>query len=272
MRAISDFCQTVFFDFGAISPPLFSLSSKVPTVEATEEQSATSATTTNKPQTPATTMKFIFASSLALFASVVLGNELMVNDIVHEESRGHHRMLNAQINPLPMMTFFIPLEEQSVYNDVFTKFGGSLSAPVVTMLSVTISTDKTVIWYDHWEDGLDIDSTSSNSLLRSRSTEIWGDGNAANGCAPHIPKINCTNINDLLIAGTSIVVQNDIPIPRDRIAQPTLYDGGDRLQASFPVAVTRASFPKNPGSLLAGAGTLDAGETDTHVLLLSLTP
>jgi IgGFc binding protein len=118
------------------------------------------------------------------------------------------------------------------------------------MLSVTISTDKTVIWYDHWEDGFDIDVTS-DVLPVAKSTEIWGDGNAANGCAPHI-RNNCTNMNDILNAGTSIVVQNDVPLPRNPAAH-VVYDGGDRIQASFPVAVTRASFPKSPGSVFAGA-------------------
>jgi hypothetical protein len=120
------------------------------------------------------------------------------------------------------------------------------------MLSVTISTDKTVVWYDHWEDGFDVDVTST-SIPISKTTEIWGDGNAANGCAPHI-KNNCTNINDILNAGTSIVVRNDVPLPRNAAAN-VMYDGGDKILSSFPVAVTRASFPKSPGSVLAGAGT-----------------
>jgi hypothetical protein len=123
---------------------------------------------------------------------------------------------------------------------------------MVVMLSVTVSTDQTVIWVDHWEDGFDVDVANGNS--RSPTTEVWGDGDASNGCAPHIAKANCTNLVDRLNAGTSIVVHNEVPIPRKKAH--VRYDGGDRIQASFPVAITRASYAKNPGSVMAGAGTL----------------
>jgi hypothetical protein len=119
---------------------------------------------------------------------------------------------------------------------------------MVVMLSVTISTDKTVVWVDHWEDGFDMDVTTN----RAKTTEVWGDGDASNGCAPHIK--TCTNLNDILNAGTSVVVTNEVDIPRDPKKQ-VRYDGGDRIQASFPVAITRASYAKNPGSVMAGAGT-----------------
>jgi IgGFc binding protein len=148
----------------------------------------------------------------------------------------------------------VPLQEQATYEEVFGKMDTSefrVPAFMTVMLSVTISTDKTVVWYDHWEDGFDVDVT--NPLYNmSKTTEIWGDGNAANGCSPHIAKVNCTNVNDILNAGTSIVMRNDVPLPRNPAAN-VLYDGGDKILTSFPVAVTRASFPRSPGSVMAGA-------------------
>ena len=48
-------------------------------------------------------------------------------------------------------------------------------------MAITISNDQTWIWYDHWEDGFELDVTS---LTRRPSTQVWGDGNATNGCAP----------------------------------------------------------------------------------------
>jgi IgGFc binding protein len=148
----------------------------------------------------------------------------------------------------------VPLQEQSTYQDVFGKMDTSefkTPAFMTVMLSVTISTDKTVVWFDHWEDGFDVDVTNPLYAM-SKTTEIWGDGNAANGCSPHIAKVNCTNVNDILNAGTSIVMRNDVPLPRDAAAN-VLYDGGDKILSSFPVAVTRASFPRSPGSVMAGA-------------------
>ena len=85
------------------------------------------------------------------------------------------------------------------------------------------------------------------------STEVWGDGNAANGCAPPLRNTaNCTDGADYLTAGTVIILEDDIPLPRDTSA--LLWDGGDRIQSSFPVAITRGVYSGGtPGSLLGGA-------------------
>lgn len=43
------------------------------------------------------------------------------------------------------------------------------------------------------------------------------------------------------------------------------FDGGDRIQASFPIAVTRGAYPKRPGSLMAGAvEVLPTNDWGTH--------
>jgi IgGFc binding protein len=129
--------------------------------------------------------------------------------------------------------------------EVFKVITSGASNVIVTLLSVTVSTDKTVIWYDEWEDGYE----ENVAFGIGRSTKVWGDGNAANGCAPTI--LNCTNSMDRLYAGDSFVIQNDVPIPR--VKANILYDGGDRIQASFPITVNRAAYAKSPGSVLAGA-------------------
>jgi hypothetical protein len=135
---------------------------------------------------------------------------------------------------------------------VFKRLGKqkTLKAPMIVLLSVTVSTDNTVIWYDHWEDDFDLDVT--NPATRSKTTKVWGDGNAANGCAPNIAITACTDSSDILKAGTSIVVQDEVPLPRK--TTEIHFDGGDRIQASFPVAVTKANYPDSPGSVMAGAG------------------
>lgn len=78
---------------------------------------------------------------------------------------------------------------------------------------------------------------------------MWGDSNSQNGCAPTVDP--CTDEADKLHAGDVIVVQNTVEIPRER--GYLRYDGGDRVQASFPVAITRGAYPHQPGSLMAGA-------------------
>jgi hypothetical protein len=145
---------------------------------------------------------------------------------------------------LPTQTFFIPLDETSLFNNaLFVINPVKARAPVVSMISISISTDSTIVWWDHWEDGYDADV----SVQRGATTQVWGDGDATNGCAPGRV---CTNANDILRAGDSIVIQNSVALPRN--ARNRFFDGGDRIQASFPIAVTRAAYPAQPGSVLAG--------------------
>ena len=156
------------------------------------------------------------------------------------------RKLQAgDIKPLPTQTFFLPAPEDKLLPDLFKVINAGASNVIVTILSVTISTDGTVIWYDEWEDGYD----ENVAFGVSKTTKVWGDGNALNGCAPMIT--NCTNSMDTLKAGDSFVIQNDVPIPR--IKTTILYDGGDRIQASMPINMNRAAYAKSPGSVLAGA-------------------
>jgi IgGFc binding protein len=147
-----------------------------------------------------------------------------------------------------LQTFYIPFPESSMFTDFFFPIRPDRSVgPVVSLISASISTDNTVIWYDHWEDGFDSDAT--NATTRSKTTEVWGDGNATNGCRPFLP--SCTDGTDLLKAGTSFVIQNSVVIPRDRLV--LRWDGGDKVQTTFPIAITRGGYPAKPGSLLAGA-------------------
>jgi hypothetical protein len=151
----------------------------------------------------------------------------------------------------PVQTYFVPLPEELVLDGVFKvlhKRAVTRNGPypsVVTLLSATISIDNTVIFYDHHEDGFEADVVRSSQA----STEIWGDGNAANGCAPGT--VPCTDATDILKTGSAIVIQNEVPMPRNN--SQFMYDGGDRIQASFPIAVTRGAYPVDPGSLMAGA-------------------
>jgi IgGFc binding protein len=156
-------------------------------------------------------------------------------------------MLEALDNN-PLQTFYIPFPESSMFTDLFFPIRPDKSVgPVVSLISASISTDKTIIWYDHWEDGFDTDAT--NATTRSKTTEVWGDGNKTNGCQPSLT--SCTDATDFLMAGTSFVIQNPVVVPRDRSV--LRWDGGDKIQTTFPIAVTRGGYPAKPGSVLAGA-------------------
>jgi hypothetical protein len=159
-----------------------------------------------------------------------------------------HVSINTQAQE-PSQTYFIPLPEENLFSDAFEIINSDAHNSVVSLISFSISTDNTVIWYDHWEGGYEVDIKKPTS----KNTEIWGDGIASNGCSPTVKL--CTDAADKLKAGDSIVIQNEIPIPRNKNNNDglVLYDGRDMVYASFPIAITRGAYPSSPGSVMAGA-------------------
>lgn len=163
---------------------------------------------------------------------------------------------------VPSQLFYIPLPETDVFDDALTVIqplsdqnGNKLvQAPMTSLISVAISTDNTVIWYDHWEDEYDADITKPSSP----NTAIWGDGDASNGCRPDISLMKtCTDDDDYLNAGDSFVIESVMDVPRRKGTWQQnggiKFDGGDKVAASYPITITRGEYADKPGSLLAGA-------------------
>ena len=146
-----------------------------------------------------------------------------------------------------MQTFYLPLPEKQIMVDTFESINSVADGDIVSTTSVAIGVTGTVIWYDHHEDGFEIDPTNP----QNPSTEIWGDGDASNGCAPGVDP--CTDDADMLSSGDVLLLEN--LVDPNRVISPSsiLFDGGDRLQSSMHVALTRGEYPTTPGSLLAGA-------------------
>lgn len=141
------------------------------------------------------------------------------------------------------------MPEDFLLNHTFVAISTDAVSPVATTIAIAISTDDTKLFWDHWEDGYEADATNPSS----KTTQIWGDGDPSNGCVPTKP---CTAAGDKLFADDVIILNNDVPTPRNKAN--IFYDGGDRLQASYPVTVTRSAFPRNPGSHMAGAVEVSA--------------
>lgn len=168
----------------------------------------------------------------------------------------------AAATDTPVETYFLPMGEVALLESM-KKVNSKARAPVNSMQSITTAADGTVIWYDHWEDGFEADIVNA----KQETTLVWGDGDASNGCAPlpgsQTPLLpghsECTDGIDVLKAGTAIILENYVPISSSgRDASEVLYDGGDRVQASFPIAITRgvhsgADSSGRPGALLGGA-------------------
>ena len=144
--------------------------------------------------------------------------------------------------PDPVQTYFVPLPEQDLYGvfkDITPNNPTAVSGNVQSVISLAVAAANTVIYYDHWEDGYEADPR----LRTQSSTQIWGDGDLSNGIAPG-------TTNDILRGGSAIVLSNGVVVnPRNKAN--IFFDGGDRIQASLPIAVTRYAFPDQPGSLIA---------------------
>ena len=140
--------------------------------------------------------------------------------------------------PSPVQTYYIPLPEASLLNGTFETIHSAAQSDVHTLISIAIAADGTIIYYDHWEPG--------------PLVQIWGDGDQSNGAAPGVG----SDADDVLNAGDAIVLENAVAIPRNGAV--IRFDGGDKIEASFPIAVTRWRLSRRT-RLLVGRGRRSPG-------------
>jgi len=179
--------------------------------------------------------KHIYASCLA-GSLVVLSFTLLFNQTA------------LAVNPPTVQTFYVPLPEDQVFQALRRIHPGDttcddvpeVQSPMSTYLSIAPVASGTVLYYDHWEDGFE--SNLTNPV--QDTTEIWGDGDSANGFPPDNPA-------DIITAGQIIILDNLVDI--STLQEVIDFDGGDRFAASKTVAVTRAACASGSGTLLAGA-------------------
>jgi uncharacterized repeat protein (TIGR01451 family) len=159
----------------------------------------------------------------------------------------------AQAAPAPLVQFFyVPFPEDQLLAMMSAVTVGSPSPgptePMTSYITITAVADGTVIYYDQWENGYDVDLSNTldtyNAVNNPDGTQIWGDGNPANGAPPGIP-------SDIINAGTVILLQNDVvTTTRGSVIQ---FDGGDKFAATKTIAVTRTTWAATTGTLLAGS-------------------
>ena len=85
----------------------------------------------------------------------------------------------AEAGPAPVEIYFVPLPEEDIRGGSLALYSGT-SDSVRTIISITGAVDGTIVYYDHWEDGFELDLANPAQA----TTETWGDGNAANGAPP----------------------------------------------------------------------------------------
>jgi len=149
--------------------------------------------------------------------------------------------------------FYLPLPEAQVLQ-TFRTFDGynRVKAPLESVTSIIVTGPDTIIHYDHWEDGYEADINNPTQP----TTQIWGDGNDANGIPPGYA------FDPLgLPMGSVISLRNDVPLPRNPTV--TLYDARDRVTASKALVISRALWSVSTGPTLAEAvevtATIDHG-------------
>src|SRR5438132_14420765 len=75
--------------------------------------------------------------------------------------------------------FYLPMPEAQIYQANSAIISGT-SATNLSTFSIVVSGNGTVIYYDQWEDGYEVNLSSPTQP----TTQIWGDGNDANGIPP----------------------------------------------------------------------------------------
>jgi uncharacterized repeat protein (TIGR01451 family) len=161
----------------------------------------------------------------------------------------------ARAVQIDAFTFFIPYPADAL-DDQFdaANYDDFRGVSIVTTVSISVLRGGSIVYYDHWEDGLEPNITQPIQP----TTQVWGDDNLANGIPPGFS-------SDVLNAGDVIAVQNTVEVePRDPAV--VLYDGGDKLFSSGgAIAVALAVWPETvqsedgsliPGILFAGAWEL----------------
>ncbi|KAB2845907.1 MAG: hypothetical protein F9K45_02990, partial [Melioribacteraceae bacterium] len=167
-----------------------------------------------------------------------------------------HSVISAQSNPVPVQFFYVPLPEDQILQALqTTNTNGSASTnPVQTYISIAAIADNTVIYYDQWENGFEPDIANPMNLYSGGNpggTQIWGDGNSANGAPPGIP-------SDIINSGTVIILNN--PVTTTSRQSVIDFDVSDKIAATKTISVARSGWTTGPNTLLADA--IEVFDTD----------
>ena len=159
-------------------------------------------------------------------------------------------------------TYILPAPENDILN-FLNSVNGTAVDPVETYTAIAIAHDDTIIYYDEHEpaDGSSTNDPSYESDITnptqtagnvaagpapiSTSTQIWGDGDPANGYAPGYPA-------DVFKTG-DIIVLREPEVVSTTLSSILDFDVGDIIAATQEVAITRSFWAASDETLNAGA-------------------
>ncbi|MCX7003575.1 MAG: hypothetical protein NTV22_09925 [bacterium] len=137
--------------------------------------------------------------------------------------------------------FYLPIPEnqlQLAFTTIHTGAGNTIDS----VFSVVITAPNTVLYFDQWENGYENDLGSPTNVWSTANlggTQIWGDGNDANGIPPGY--VHDTNFP----AGAVLTLRNYVTLPRN--PAQILFDGRDHLGATKAIIMSRAGWASNIG-------------------------
>ncbi len=154
-------------------------------------------------------------------------------------------------NPAPVQIFYVTLPESDGLT-VLDAINTDADSPMYTYFSIAIGMNSSYVYYDQWENGYDSDIANPTNLYSAGNlggTQIWGNGESDDGCAPNITGVPfaCTDANDVLNAGDVIIPYNAIP----------LTAGGAILR---PRQVHTTSYGNNNGTLNWSSDWVETGD------------
>ena len=151
--------------------------------------------------------------------------------------------------PSAVQTFYLPLPEE----DIRLFLNGINSAAVNPMqryAAITTVSAGTVIYYDQRENGYEavIDNPTSvyDAVTNPSGTQIWGDGDPANGYPPGFPE-------DQIPAGAVILLNNSVDTTSEPTVSSPRFHGGDKIASSKAIAVTTTVWASDSNTLFTDA-------------------
>jgi hypothetical protein len=151
------------------------------------------------------------------------------------------------VNPPPVQLFYVPFPEDQLLQGLRGINAANPTNPVTTYIALSVVANGTIVYYDQWENGYDADIANPANLHSSPGntggTQIWGDGNPANGAPPGLP-------GDILDAGTVVILNNTFNTTNMLAID---YDGRDKIAATKTIAVTKTGWASVSDTLLAGS-------------------
>ncbi|NTV13678.1 MAG: hypothetical protein HGA96_07095, partial [Desulfobulbaceae bacterium] len=193
------------------------------------------------------------------FAALLLTGNANLGAVISEKDHLNLNLDGQEVNLETAAPYniaqvhFVPMREADVQTSL-KAISTSVTGNIETIISITSTSNDTVVVYDHWEDGYEPDI---NNPIQA-TTQIWGDDNTANdGLATGVTK----PAGDTFDSGQTILLTNAVnpasPLTLD-------FDGRDRIASTKAVGVTRAGWSATPGTVLAGAvNVIDAGNAGT---------